>query len=79
MVAIIIIIFLHFTQVTPLFDRHKPVPEEKLQIGFISAIVLPLFEAFSRVPNISLSHCVEQAWNDLQTMRNTLNPSPRII
>ena len=36
--------------VGPLNDRENPIPEDKFQIGFISAIVLPLYTALQRVP-----------------------------
>ena len=41
------------------FDRNNPIPQTKFQMGFIKVIVSPLYSTFSRLPGISLDHCVE--------------------
>lgn len=46
--------------VTPMLDRQRPIPIEKFQMGFIDAIVQPLFRAFSDVPGLCLDDCTSQ-------------------
>ena len=41
--------------VTPFLDRHKPIPEEKFQSGFIHGIVRPLYAAFAKLEGLELS------------------------
>lgn len=41
--------------VTPMLDRTKPIPMPKFQMGFLKAIVLPLFEELHRVPGVDVS------------------------
>ena len=41
--------------VTPAFDRTKPIPKPKFQLGFINAIVLPLYEALDKVDGIDFA------------------------
>ena len=53
------------------FDRNNPIPQTKFQMGFIKVIVSPLYSTFSRLPGISLDHCVDsllrnnEKWNSL--------------
>jgi cAMP-specific phosphodiesterase 4 len=47
-------------------DRKNPIPEAKFQVGFISAIVLPLYNSFSRIPGMNISHCVDMLNKNLQ-------------
>eukprot|EP00604_Paraphysomonas_vestita_P002242 CAMPEP_0174819356 /NCGR_PEP_ID=MMETSP1107-20130205/2542_1 /TAXON_ID=36770 /ORGANISM="Paraphysomonas vestita, Strain GFlagA" /LENGTH=208 /DNA_ID=CAMNT_0016032695 /DNA_START=421 /DNA_END=1047 /DNA_ORIENTATION=- len=42
------------------FDRYNPVTQSKFQLGFIKAIVGPLFKTFSKVEGIELSECLDQ-------------------
>jgi hypothetical protein len=41
-------------------DRVKPMPMHKFQVGFIGAIVQPLYESFAKVPGMKLECCLEQ-------------------
>jgi cAMP-specific phosphodiesterase 4/calcium/calmodulin-dependent 3',5'-cyclic nucleotide phosphodiesterase len=38
--------------VTPMLDRSKPIPMPNFQLGFLNAIVLPLFSAIACVPGV---------------------------
>jgi hypothetical protein len=40
--------------VTPMLDRERPIPLPKFQLGFLNAIVLPLFQELARVPGVSM-------------------------
>lgn len=41
-------------KVNPMMDRERPIPLEKFQTGFITAIVLPLFNALSKVEALNM-------------------------
>jgi len=45
--------------VLPFMDRRANMPLSDFQSGFIDAIVLPLFESLSSVPDLQLSHCLQ--------------------
>ena len=40
------------------FDRTNPIPQSKFQLGFIRVIVSPLYTTYSRLPGVSLDHCL---------------------
>jgi len=42
--------------VGPLNDRSSPIPRCKMQAGFIRALVLPLYSAINRLPELSISN-----------------------
>ena len=42
-------------EVTPMLDREHPIPLPKFQMGFLKAIVSPLFEELGRVPTVDVS------------------------
>ncbi|OQS05045.1 hypothetical protein THRCLA_02779 [Thraustotheca clavata] len=60
-------------------DRINPIPEAKMQAGFIIGIVRPVFETLAKVPKVSLKHCLDQVernlghWQD-QLTANTPPP-----
>lgn len=41
--------------VTPMLDREHPIPMPNFQMGFLKAIVNPLFEELGRVPGVDVS------------------------
>ncbi|CAE7842829.1 dnc, partial [Symbiodinium sp. KB8] len=51
--------------VTPFMDRNKQIPMPKFQIGFINAIVLPLYQEFNRVPGVNIDVPVETLESNL--------------
>lgn len=51
----------------PFMDREKPPPKPAFQMGFINAIVSPLYNAFARVPHLNVKMCTDQiAFNHAQ-------------
>lgn len=47
------------------FDRHNPVPQPKFQLGFLKAIVFPMYKTFSRIPSFNISHCLSSLENNI--------------
>jgi hypothetical protein len=58
--------------VSAMNDREKPIPEAKFQIGFISAIVLPLYVSFAKIPGMNIEHCVKQLTENLNKWKATV-------
>ena len=46
--------------VTPMLNRHKPIPMPQFQLGFLNAIVLPLFSAVAAVPGLTMQEPLQQ-------------------
>lgn len=66
------------------FDRNNQIPQTKFQMGFIKVIVCPLYTTFSRLPGISLDHCVvslaqnQDKWNSMSEFDVSGNVNPPI-
>jgi len=56
-------------------DRENPIPEEKMQAGFIIGIVRPVFIALSRIPKVSLAHCIDQLDRNLKVWQDIIQES----
>lgn len=52
--------------ITFAFDRHNPVPLPKFQLGFLKAIVSPMYKLLSKIPGISISHCLGSLENNVK-------------
>lgn len=59
-------------QVTPFLDRTKPIPEHKFQSGFINGIVLPLYEAFSKVEGLNIDIVLQNLKANLRVFQNAI-------
>ena len=46
--------------VTPMLDRTAPLEMKAFQLGFIRAIVLPLFSTLDSIPGLSLAEAMAQ-------------------
>ncbi|CAK4783330.1 unnamed protein product [Aphanomyces euteiches] len=53
-------------------DRLNPIPEAKMQAGFIMGIVKPVFQTLSKVPKVSLKHCLDQLDRNLKVWQDQL-------
>ncbi|KAF0719697.1 Aste57867_863 [Aphanomyces stellatus] len=53
-------------------DRLNPIPEAKMQAGFIMGIVKPVFKTLSEVPKVSLKHCLDQLDRNLKIWQDQL-------
>ncbi|ETV82652.1 hypothetical protein, variant 2 [Aphanomyces astaci] len=56
-------------------DRHNPIPQAKMQAGFILGIVRPVFHTLSRVPKVHLKHCLDQLDRNLKVWQDQLAPT----
>lgn len=45
----------HEIDVTPFYDRQRPPPAAKFQLGFISFIVMPLYREFAKLPEVEVA------------------------
>jgi len=52
--------------VTPMLDRSKPIPMPNFQLGFLNAIVLPLFSALAGVPGLHADTPLQQLKANIQ-------------
>ena len=64
-------------QVTPFLDRTKPIPEHKFQSGFINGIVLPLYEAFTKVEGLNIEIVLQSLKANLRVFQ-AAEPAARI-
>ncbi|OQR84992.1 hypothetical protein ACHHYP_12465 [Achlya hypogyna] len=60
-------------------DRVNPIPEAKMQAGFIIGIVRPVFETLAKVPKVSLKHCLDQVERNLAHWQDQLTPPPPVV
>eukprot|EP01138_Halocafeteria_seosinensis_P005324 gb/GECG01005443.1/.p1 GENE.gb/GECG01005443.1/~~gb/GECG01005443.1/.p1 ORF type:complete len:746 (+),score=71.57 gb/GECG01005443.1/:1-2238(+) len=62
-------------EVTPMLDREHPIPLPKFQMGFLKAIVFPLFEELGRVPTVDVSEPLNYLQNNMDEWQRRLNES----
>ncbi|RHY31972.1 hypothetical protein DYB32_002988 [Aphanomyces invadans] len=53
-------------------DRQNPIPQAKMQAGFILGIVKPVFQTLSRVPKVDLKNCLDQLDRNLNVWQDQL-------
>lgn len=54
------------------FDRLNPVPQPKFQLGFLKAIVYPMYKTFSHIPAFDISHCLSSLENNISNWEAVL-------
>lgn len=55
------------------FNRNEPIPEPKMQAGFIIGIVKPVYLALSNTPKVSLDQCLRQLDENLAHWTKKMN------
>mmetsp|Transcript_10871 Transcript_10871/g.16556 ORF Transcript_10871/g.16556 Transcript_10871/m.16556 type:complete len:504 (+) Transcript_10871:166-1677(+) len=54
------------------FDRLNPVKQSKFQVGFIKAIVGPLYKTFSKIDGIDISECLEHLSSNARVWKKAI-------
>eukprot|EP00602_Paraphysomonas_sp_CaronLab_P007804 CAMPEP_0185027244 /NCGR_PEP_ID=MMETSP1103-20130426/12041_1 /TAXON_ID=36769 /ORGANISM="Paraphysomonas bandaiensis, Strain Caron Lab Isolate" /LENGTH=561 /DNA_ID=CAMNT_0027561139 /DNA_START=104 /DNA_END=1789 /DNA_ORIENTATION=- len=63
------------------FDRRNPVNQSKFQVGFIKAIVGPLYKTFSKVEGINISECLNHLSSNARVWKEAIaeEESPSVL